>query len=203
MTKLLVATRNRGKQVEFRELLAPLGRELVFPDEVGLAPTADEDLLEVHDSFIANAIAKARWFAQRSNIETIADDSGLEVDALGGAPGVLSKRFSGVAGSAEEVSRCNREELLRQLQGIPRSERTARFRCALVLFKPNGVFDSAEGTVEGVIAEATRGMGGFGYDPIFWCDELGATFAEVSQEAKDSVSHRGRAVRSLIEVLHG
>ncbi len=211
--RLLVATRSRGKQPEFRRLLAPLDAEVVFPQELGLEPEPIEDALEVHDSFVENARAKARYFAGRSGLVTIADDSGLEVDALGGAPGVHSKRFAGADGPDHQVTAANNAELLRRLGDVPVAGRTARYRCVLVLSPaPDGAGEGplaptreivAEGATEGIILEAPAGEGGFGYDPLVWSADLGKGFGEATPEEKASVSHRGRAVRALVEQLTG
>lgn len=210
MTPLLVATRSRGKQAEFRALLAPLGRSIVFPDEIGLGETPEEATLEAFDSFESNARAKAAWFAARSGLDTIADDSGLEVDALGGAPGVHSKRFAGVEGPDHEVTAANNAELLQRLSGIPLLGRVARYRCVLVLSRvqegdshprvPRAEVE-VEGSTAGRILEAPRGSGGFGYDPLFWSEELGKSFGEATAEEKGRVSHRGRAVSALLTAL--
>ncbi|HRP07675.1 MAG TPA: non-canonical purine NTP pyrophosphatase [Gemmatimonadales bacterium] len=212
---LLVATRSRGKQEEFRGLLAPLGRPVVFPDDVGLPYSEAEDLLETADTFEGNARIKAEWFAVRSGIDTVADDSGLEVDALGGAPGVHSKRFAGIDGPDHEVSAANNAALLRRLDGVPMELRGARYRCVLVCLAlqefgqpPNGAAGSSgvgelvvEGVTAGRILEAAVGGGGFGYDPLFLSDELGISFGEATAAAKGAVSHRGRAVAALIRLL--
>lgn len=205
MRTLLVATRNRGKQAEFRRLLAPLEREICFPDDIGLAESPDEDRLEVHATFEANARAKAAWFRDRAGLDALADDSGLEVDALFGAPGVHSKRFAGAAGPDESVADRNIAELLQRLRGVPTSGRSGRFRCVLVLAQAGeaGQEIVTEGSVEGRILDSPDGSGGFGYDPVFWSTELSAAFGGVSPEAKASVSHRGRAVASLVEALRG
>lgn len=205
MSRLLVATRNRGKQAEFRRLLAPLDREICFPDDLGIAESPDEDRLEVHDTFEANARAKAAWFRDRAGLDALADDSGLEVDALFGAPGVHSKRFAGAAGPDESVADRNIAELLQRLRGVPTSGRSGRFRCVLVLAQAGeaGQEIVTEGSVEGRILDSPDGSGGFGYDPVFWSTELSAAFGGVSPEAKASVSHRGRAVASLVEALRG
>jgi XTP/dITP diphosphohydrolase len=203
---LLVATRSRGKQAELRHLLAPLRREIVFPDDIGLGESAEEAALEAFDSFEANARAKARWFALASGLDTLADDSGLEVDALLGAPGVHSKRFAGHDGPDHEVTAANNAELLRRLAGVPPSRRGARYRCVLVTARPSPIAgETAEMVCEGVttgrILEAPAGAGGFGYDPLFWSDDLQMSFGEASAEAKGRVSHRGRAVEALIRAL--
>lgn len=203
--KLLVATRSEGKQREAARLLAAGSIEAVFPDDVGLLETVDEASLELGESFAANARAKAQHFARRSGLPTVADDSGLEVFALGGAPGVRSKRFAaafnaGLAGA--ELDAANNAELLRRLAGASAPRRRARYRCVLAyLSTPNAAVEIIEGTCAGSILEQPRGDGGFGYDPLFLSDDLGKTFAEVTGGEKDAVSHRGRAFRALAELL--
>ena len=199
--RLLVATRSRGKQAEFRRLLAPLDAEVVFPDDLGLTTDPAEDHLERFDTFEANARAKAEYFARRSGLSSLADDSGLEVDALGGAPGVHSKRFAGLEGADHEVTAANNAELLRRLGGVPAAGRTARYRCVLVLARPGASELVAEGVTEGLILEAPAGGEGFGYDPLFWSADLGVSFGIASAEEKGRVSHRGRAVEALIRAL--
>ncbi len=197
MTPLLVATRNRGKEAELRLLLAPLGMELVFPDAAGLPESPEEATLECFRTFVENARAKAEWFCRRSGLPTVADDSGVEVDALSGAPGVFSRRFAGVDGPDHEVADANNLELLRRLAGVGPAGRTARYRGVLVLCRPGGAELVAAGVTEGVIASAPRGSNGFGYDPLFISSELGKTFGEASLAEKESVSHRARAARAL------
>lgn len=136
MTRLLVATRNRGRQAEFQLLLAPLPFDIVFPQDIGLAESSEELALEAFDTLLANARAKSHWFAVTSGLRVLADDSGLEVDALGGAPGVHSKRFAGVVGREQAVAAANNAELLARLAGVPDERRTARFRCVLALSVP-------------------------------------------------------------------
>jgi XTP/dITP diphosphohydrolase len=200
--KLLAATRSRGKQPEFRRVLEPAAVEVVFPDDVGLWESPIEDTLEVAESFEGNARRKAEHFARLSGLPTVADDSGLEVFALGGAPGVRSRRWAGVTGSGAEVDAANNAELLRRLLGAPEARRRARYRCVLVyLPQPGAVPRVFEGTCGGLVLEAPRGEGGFGYDPLFLSDELGRTFGEATAEEKDAVSHRGRALRALVETL--
>jgi XTP/dITP diphosphohydrolase len=200
--KLLAATRSRGKQPEFRRVLEPAGLEVVFPDDVGLWESPIEDTLEVAESFEGNARRKAEHFARLSGLPTVADDSGLEVLALGGAPGVRSRRWAGVTGSGAEVDAANNAELLRRLLGASEARRRARYRCVLVyLPQPGAVPQVFEGTCGGVILEAPRGEGGFGYDPLFLSDDLGRTFGEATAEEKDALSHRGRALRALAEAL--
>jgi XTP/dITP diphosphohydrolase len=200
--KLLAATRSRGKEVEIRRILEPAGIEVVVPDGVGLWERPIEDTLETADSFEGNARRKAEFFARLTGLPTLADDSGLEVFALDGAPGVRSRRWAGATGSPEEVDAANNTELLRRLLGAPAARRRARYRCVLVyLPDPDAVPRVFEGVTGGVILEAPRGRGGFGYDPLFVSDELGRTFGEASPEEKDAVSHRGRALRALAEAL--
>ena len=200
--KLLAATRSRGKQPEIRRVLEPAGAEVVFPDDVGLWENPIEDTLELAESFEGNARRKAEHFARLSGLPTVADDSGLEVFALGGAPGVRSRRWAGATGSDAEVDAANNAELLRRLLGATEARRRARYRCVLVyLPQPSAVPQVFEGTCGGLILEAPRGDGGFGYDPLFLSDDLGRTFGEVTAEEKDAVSHRGRALRSFAEAL--
>ena len=204
MNRLLVATRSRGKQVEFRVLLAPLRCEIVFPDDIGITRSAEEDALEQHETFEENARAKAAWFAARSGLPTVADDSGLEVEALGGEPGVRSKRFAGREGPDHLVTAANNDVLLARLSGVPPSARRARYRCVLVRHDPATHAEIVTvGTTEGRIAEALQGSGGFGYDPLFVSNELGVTFGAASRAAKDAVSHRGRAAAAMVAALRG
>ena len=202
--KLLAATRSAGKQREFRRILEPAGVELAFPDEVGAYEQPAEDLLELGDTFESNARRKAEYFARRTGLPTVADDSGLEVFALGGAPGVRSRRWAGAAGGSEEVDAANNAELLRRLTGAPEPRRRARYRCVLVLLRdPGAVPEVFEGVCGGRILETPTGTGGFGYDPLFWSDELEKSFGDATPEEKDRVSHRGRALRALAAALAG
>jgi XTP/dITP diphosphohydrolase len=200
--KLLAATRSRGKQPEFRRMLEPAGVEVVFPEDLGIWESPLEDTLETSESFEGNARRKAEHFARLTGLPTVADDSGLEVFALGGAPGVRSRRWAGASGSGLEVDAANNAELLRRLHGAPEARRRARYRCVLVLLRdPGAVPEVFEGMSGGRILEAPRGEGGFGYDPLFYSDELGRTFGEATPEEKDAVSHRGRALRALAAAL--
>jgi XTP/dITP diphosphohydrolase len=200
--KLLAATRSAGKQREFRRVLEPAGVEVVFPDDIGLYPTQAENMLELGETFEANARRKAEHFARLSGLPTVADDSGLEVLSLSGAPGVRSRRWAGASGSDAEVDAANNVELVRRLAGATGARRGARYRCVLVYLSKEGAVPQVfEGSCPGRILEQPRGEGGFGYDPYFLSDELGKTFGEASPAEKDSVSHRGRALRELLAVL--
>ena len=196
--RVLAATRSKGKQVELRRLLEPAGIEVVFPDDAGLWETPAEEALELAETFQGNARRKAEHFARLSGQPTVADDSGLEVFALGGAPGVRSRRWAGACGTPEEVDAANNAELLRRLRGASEARRRARYRCVLVYLEhADAVPRVFEGVCAGSILEQPRGTGGFGYDPLFLSDELDRTFGEASAEEKDAVSHRGRAVRAF------
>lgn len=192
--KLLIATNNPHKIEEFREIFAELPLEITFPRDEGL----DFEPEETGTTFEENAIIKATAFAQVSGLLTIADDSGLEVDALGGEPGVFSARYGGTPKNAH---RRRYELVLEKLRDVPDEKRTARFRCALAIVLPQMVVDVVEGTVEGRITRAPAGDGGFGYDPIFWIPEYGKTLAQVSAAEKHRISHRGRAARAAIPIL--
>jgi XTP/dITP diphosphohydrolase len=201
LNHLIVATGNPGKLREFRALLAGLPFTLQSLADIGAeAPE------ETGATFLANATLKARYAATvaatiSSGVAAaaIADDSGLEVDALGGAPGVFSARYSGVGASDAE----NNAKLVAALTGIPAAERSARYRCVLVFVR--GAADSeplvAEAVWEGRILDAPRGAGGFGYDPYFWLPELGSTAAELDPALKNRLSHRGRAMQMLRDRL--
>jgi XTP/dITP diphosphohydrolase len=200
--KLLAATRSAGKQREIRRILEPAGVEVVFPDDVMLYEEPSEELLETAETFEANARHKAEYFARRSGLPTFADDSGLEVLSLGGAPGVRSRRWTDATGSPAEVDAANNAELLRRLAGAPEARRRARYRCVLVLLRaPGAIPEVFEGSCGGRILESPSGSGGFGYDPLFWSDDLAKSFGEATAEEKDQVSHRGRALRSLAAAL--
>jgi len=201
---ILIATRSEGKRRELIPLLAPLGSRLLTLDDANIAVDPAEDAIEAYATFEENALAKARWFHQRSGLPCIADDSGLAVDALGGAPGVRSKRWSGredLQGSALDAA--NNRMLLDALSAAEESGlrgRGARYVCAGAY-----VDDRREvvrrGETVGFIVDEPRGSGGFGYDPYFWSPELGVTFGEAPIEAKADVSHRGRAMRALCDAV--
>jgi XTP/dITP diphosphohydrolase len=200
--KLLAATRSAGKQAEFRRILEAAGHEVLFPDEAGVPESPLEDGLETADSFEGNARRKAEYFARKTGLPTVADDSGLEVFALGGEPGVRSKRWAAATGSPAEVDAANNAELRRRLLGAEGARRRARYRCVLVLLRtPGAIPEAFQGVCNGAIATAPRGTGGFGYDPWFVSDELGKTFGEATPAEKDGVSHRGRALDALVAAL--
>ncbi len=193
MMKILLATQNQGKVRELQELLADEEIEVV-----SLQDLPDwEEVEENGETFAENAALKARAAVQRTGLIALADDSGLEVDALNGAPGVFSARFAGEPKDDER----NNDKLLDLLETIPDDKRTARFRCALVIAAPEGKEYLTEGTVEGKILRQRRGTDGFGYDPLFLVPELGRTLAEISLTEKNDLSHRARAFRKAIPIL--
>ena len=199
---LLVATRNQGKEREIRGILTDIPYELVFLNEAGIAETSQEAVIEQADTFEGNARHKAEYFAKRSGLPTVAEDSGIEVFALGGLPGVKSRRFAMFSGPMAAQDEENNRELLRRLSGLPPERRRARYRCAVVyLPRPDAVSYAFEGVCNGRILEEYRGTGGFGYDPLFFSDDLGMSFGEASPETKHTVSHRGRAFRAFAEWL--
>ncbi len=191
---LLVASRNRHKCAEIEVLLGAMGLRVISAAEAGY----DREIEETKTTFAGNAALKATTVARALGLPALADDSGLEVDALGGEPGVRSARYAG-DGAGDEA---NNERLLERLAGLPASERGARFRCALALADPDGrILVSVEGSHEGTILAEGRGTGGFGYDPLFYSPELQQTFAEAGFEAKGRVSHRARALAALVARL--
>ncbi len=193
MRTLLLATSNLHKLEELRAIFSDLPLRLLSLSDLQLAI----DVEETGITYAENAELKARAFAQVSNILTLADDSGLEIDALGGAPGVQSARYLGSETSYEERF----SVILEQLKGLPLDKRSARFRCFIALVEPLGYIRIVEGVVEGVIADSPRGTNGFGYDPIFFLPELGKTFAELEPEYKNRISHRARAAQSARKLL--
>ena len=196
---LLAATRSLGKQPEIKAILADIPYRCVFPDEVGIYERVEEDKLEDAESFSANAYRKAEYFALKARIPTVADDSGIEVFSLGGKPGVKSKRFA-IPSANQAVA--NNEELLRRLAGAPREKRKARYRCCVTFLKtPDAVPLNFEGVCNGYILEEPQGTAGFGYDPLFWSDDLEKSFGDAEPEEKHAVSHRGRAFRAFAEWL--
>jgi XTP/dITP diphosphohydrolase len=198
MAVLLVATSNAGKQTEFRELLVAWPGKIVFPQDLGLELAVEER----GDSFAEIAVVKARAYAAASGLPSLADDSGLEVDALGGAPGTHTARYAGPGASDADRYR----KLLAALGDTPLEERTARFRCAVALADPAGEGQRGDvcvtqGRCEGLIAFEPRGANGFGYDPVFYLPEYGCTMAELSTELKNQISHRARAVQAARGML--
>lgn len=193
MRKLLVASNNPGKLKEYADLLDRLPVTLTSPVQEGLSLAVDES----GATFAENAILKARAYAEASGLLTLADDSGLEVDALDGAPGVRSARYAGEGASDEDRYRL----LLRNLAGVPQGKRTARFRCVVAVATPQGKVHTAEGRCEGVIGFEPRGTHGFGYDPVFYLPDRGQTMAELPPTVKNRISHRGRAVQAALPVL--
>ena len=203
MIRLLVATRNPGKVREIREILASYPRiEIAGLSDLGVPESPDEEAVEAYETFEENALAKARYYARLTGERTLADDSGICVDALGGAPGVRSRRFASpedARGLAQDEA--NNAHLLRLLEGRPREERTAHYVCAAAVAEPGGRAEVFTGTCDGVILEAPRGAGGFGYDPLFYLEDEGVTFGELPPERKNLVSHRGKAVRAAADAL--
>ena len=203
--KLFVGTRSVGKTREIQELLTGLPFELSFPADRMLQPLPEEADLERSASYVENAVAKARYFSTRGGLATVADDSGIEVEALGGAPGPRSARWGTAAGGGAvdgDVDASNNKLLLEQLAGVPEERRGARYRCVVAfLATPSSAPEIVEATCEGFILTEPRGSGGFGYDPLFYSPELHMSFGEAPPSAKHRVSHRGRAFRALIEVL--
>jgi len=196
--ELLLATSNRGKLAELRALLGDLPVEIV---SLAAAMPGKAQAAEDGATFRDNALIKARAAAAATTMVTIAEDAGLEVDALGGRPGVRSARFAGEGATDAE----NNAALLKALEEVDDDQRAARFRCVMVLVDPWAEGDAreviAEGRCEGVIARAPRGGGGFGYDPLFLVDGFGRTMAELGEDAKNRVSHRARAVEALRPAL--
>jgi XTP/dITP diphosphohydrolase len=192
--RVVVATGNPHKLSEIGRILAGLDVQLVAMTELGV-PSPVED----GDTFEANALLKARACAEATGMTAIADDSGLEVDALGGAPGVRSARYAGADGERAEVDAANNTRLVRELGGLPAEARTARFVCAAAIVTPDGLEEVVRGTMEGRVIEEPRGTNGFGYDPHFVSDVAGdgRTNAELPPAEKDEISHRGAAFRAL------
>ena len=193
MLELLLATHNQGKVKEYRALLAGLPYRLVTPAEVGLTLKVPED----GTSFEENAIAKATAYATHSHLITLADDSGLEVEALGGEPGVYSARYAGEGASDADRIRF----LLVRMQDIPWERRAARFRCVIALAWPGSELKIFSGECRGIIVLEPSGSFGFGYDPVFFLPELGKTMAELPAEAKNQISHRANAAKEARQFL--
>jgi len=184
--KLLIATNNQGKLREYLALLEGLPLELTYLAKEGIHLKVEE----TGKSFTENAILKARTYAEASGLVTLADDSGLEVDALGGEPGIQSARYGGLKTDEERY-----RLLLKRLEGVPWEKRSARFRCVIAIAFPGGEVHTFEGSCEGMINFEPRGQYGFGYDPVFYLPEYGLTMAELPPEEKNRISHRARALR--------
>jgi XTP/dITP diphosphohydrolase len=198
--RLLLASRSKHKVGELQELLGLDGVVLVTPDEVGIEGEPVEDA----DTFEGNAEIKVRYYAERSGLPTLADDSGLEVDALDGGPGVYTKRYAGPDATDED----NNDKLLEALHGLPAQRRSARYQCLLAFLDPAATGEPVfrAGAFEGRIATERRGSGGFGYDPIFEPEGEapgGRTVGQMSSQEKHALSHRGKAARAMAEYLQG
>jgi XTP/dITP diphosphohydrolase len=191
--RLLLGTTNAGKIRELRTMLASPGLELISLCELPAAPEVEED----GDTYLENALKKATTWARWSGVPTLADDSGLEVDVLGGVPGVKSARYAG----PQQDAVANRRKLLQALEGVAEAERSARFVCVIVVARTDGATLQATGSCEGRIATQEQGYGGFGYDPIFFYAPAGCTLAQMEEGAKNEVSHRGRAAAALRDRL--
>ena len=198
---LLLGTRSAGKLRELVPMFEAAGLAIVGLEAASIPASPDEDAVEAFATFEENALAKARYYARLSGRPAIADDSGLEVEALGGRPGVRSKRFSGRADLAgEALDAANNAALLAALRGV--EDRRARYVCVVALVDANGAGGRVwRGETTGRIVDEPRGADGFGYDPYFLSDDLGVTFGEAPREAKERVSHRGRAFRAMLEEL--
>ena len=191
--ELVLATRNRNKVIELVALLGDLGIKIRTLDEFPDAP----DVVEDGDTCEANAVKKARAIAESTGLPAVADDTGLEVDALGGRPGVYAARYAGEDATYED----NCRKLLRELTGVPREQRTARFLTVAAIALPLDGIRVAQGTLEGVIAEEASGTLGFGYDPVFLIPELGKTLAQLPADQKNTISHRAKAFAKVREML--
>lgn len=204
-TRLVVATRNSGKVREIGTILAGYPSiEIVGLRDLAIPETPEEDEIEGFDTFEENALAKARYFAARTGELTLADDSGICVNALGGAPGIRSRRFApGAELRGAEQDNANNRHLLALLADAPDEERDAAYVCAVALAGPDGREAVYVGRCEGVLLREPCGTGGFGYDPLFYLPEEGATFGELSADRKNEISHRGRAVRLAADSLTG
>jgi XTP/dITP diphosphohydrolase len=194
MRELLIATHNQGKVAEFADILLEPGLKLLSLADIGLT----QEVQETGSTFAENAVLKAEAYARESGLLTLADDSGLEVDALSGRPGVLTARFGGPGLTAEQRYRY----LLTELRDVPVEKRTARFRCVVALADREQLLGTAAGVCEGRIAFVPAGNGGFGYDPVFYLPERGQTMAQLSPVEKQRLSHRGRAAQAILPLLH-
>jgi XTP/dITP diphosphohydrolase len=191
--KLLLATNNKGKVREYKKLLRGIPYQIVTPAEMGITTEVEEG----GSSFEENARLKATAFARESGLLTLADDSGLKVDALGGEPGVLSARYAGEGASDEDRI----SFLLEKLKDVPEEKRGGRFRCVIAIASPEGTVELYSGECRGEIAVRPQGSHGFGYDPVFYLPELGKTMAELPPDVKNKISHRARAAAKAREAL--
>lgn len=188
--KLLIATKNEGKAREYRSLFEPKGFEVITLNDI-------PEKIEIEENgttFVENATIKAKALADKYQVLALADDSGLAIDQLNGEPGIYSARYAG-----DHDDEANKQKVLTKLEGVPREKRTAHFHCAIVVCAPNKPKLVAQGQVDGVILTAPQGEGGFGYDPLFYYPPFEKSFAQLTMEQKNSVSHRGRAVNELME----
>jgi XTP/dITP diphosphohydrolase len=193
VSRILVATHNPGKVAELADMLRGLAVEWISLDQAGVTT----DVEETGQSFAENAILKAQAYAAMTGLLTLADDSGLEVDALDGRPGVHTARYGGAGLTPQE----RYQRLLAALAGVDWPDRTARFRCVVALARPDALVGTASGTCEGIIAFAPAGSGGFGYDPVFFLPDYGRTMAQLAPADKHHISHRGRAVAAIAPLL--
>ncbi|MBO4904311.1 MAG: XTP/dITP diphosphatase [Lachnospiraceae bacterium] len=191
--KYIFATGNENKLREIRQITADMDIEIVSMKDAGCF----EDVEETGTSFEENAFLKASAIAKKSGIPTLADDSGLEIDYLGKEPGIYSSRYMG----EDTPYSAKNAELLRRMEGVPDEERTARFVCAICLVRPDGSTETVRETMEGRVAYEIAGKNGFGYDPIFYLPERGCTSAELPPEEKNLISHRGKALRKMRDIL--
>lgn len=194
MKKIVLASGNAGKIREFSQLLAPLGYEVIPQEELGVSSVPETGL-----TFVENSIIKARHATKETGLPALADDSGIAVDALGGSPGIYSARFAGEAASDSD----NNEKLLSELKSTPEAERTARYHCLLVFMRhdqdPTPII--CDETWEGRILNEPQGLGGFGYDPLFWVEDKNCAAAELEKSVKNTISHRGKAMAKLLDKL--
>ena len=195
ITELVLASGNKGKLAEFQRLLDGLDVQIHsmkdYP-EIG-------EIVEDGSTFAENALIKARAVCKATGKPAMADDSGLAVDALNGAPGIYSARFAGEQRSDAD----NNAKILRLMETVADADRTARFFCVIAIVLPDGREYTVEGTCEGIILHALRGEGGFGYDPLFYVESMNKTFAELTMEEKNRISHRGHANRKAVEIIRG
>lgn len=193
MKKLIAATKNSGKLKEIREILGGLPFEVVSMEDAGIT----DDIEETGSTFEENALIKAREIHRKTRQMVMADDSGLEVDYLNGAPGIFSSRFAGEGATDEDKN----NKLLELLKDVPVDKRTARFVCVIAVVFPDGTHFTVKGTCEGYISYKPEGSNGFGYDPLFYIPKLNMTTAQMSSEKKHEISHRGKALRMMVEEL--